>query len=113
MLGIDFISYSEQVDTSTPMGKAMFTMISAMAEFERSLIQERVCAGLKHAIKRGVKLGRPRVGFDVNKALRLKDEGWSWAELARTLKVSSSTLRRVLYPLLKNHGTEMARILAQ
>ena len=76
MLGIDFISYSEQVDTSTPMGKAMFTMISAMAEFERSLIQERVCAGLKHAIKRGVKLGRPRVGFDVNKALRLKDEGF-------------------------------------
>lgn len=101
-LGIDFISYSEQVDTSTPMGKAMFTIVSAIAEFERSLIKERVCAGLQLAKKRGVKLGRPRVGFDINKAIKLKAEGCSWAELAKALKISSSTLKRTLYPLLKN-----------
>ncbi len=104
-LGIDFISFSEQVDTSTPMGKAMFTMIGAIAEFERSLIAERVSAGIAHARERGVRIGRPRTGFDVNRALTLKSEGWSWAEMAKALKVSSSTLRRTVYPLLKNHGT--------
>lgn len=105
-LGVDFISFSEQVDTSTPMGKAMFTMISAIAEFERSLIAERVSAGLARARERGVRIGRPRAGFDVNRALKMKAEGQSWAELAKALKVSSSTLRRTIYPLLKTHGTE-------
>lgn len=112
-LDIDFISFSEQVDTSTPMGKAMFTMISAIAEFERSLIAERVSAGLARARERGVRIGRPRAGFDVNRALILKSEGRSWAELAKSLKVSSSTLRRTIYPLLKNHGTGHPAIPAQ
>ena len=112
-LRINFISYSEQVDTSTPMGKAMFTMISAIAEFERSLIAERVSAGLVRARERGVRLGRPRAGFDVNKALELKAHGHSWSQLAKTLKVSSSTLRRTLYPLLKNHGTGEGLLPAQ
>ena len=44
-LGVDFISITEQIDTSSPMGKAMFTVISAIAEFERSLISERVRSG--------------------------------------------------------------------
>ncbi len=101
-LGVDFISYSEQIDTSLPMGKAMFMMISAMAEFERSLIRERVCAGLNRARERGVRLGRPRKGFDVHTALCLKREGHSWSELSKVMKVSSATLRRTLYPLLKN-----------
>lgn len=113
MLGVDFISFSEQIDTSTPMGMAMFTVIGAIAEFERSLIKERVSAGLKLARERGVKLGRPRAGFDFNKALLLKSEGWSWAELAKSLNVSSSTIRRGIYPLLKNHGTGSAVIPAQ
>lgn len=112
-LGVDFISYSEQIDTSTPMGKAMFTMISAVAEFERSLIAERVSAGLARAKERGVRLGRPRVGFDVNRAMTLKAQGRSWSELAASLKVSSSTIRRTLYPLFKNHGTGDAAIPAQ
>ncbi len=112
-MGIDFISFSEQIDTSTPMGKAMFTMISAIAEFERSLIAERVSAGLIRAKERGVKLGRPRVGFDVNKAFKLRAEGCSWSELSKALRVSSSTLRRTLYPLFKNHGTGEPVIPAQ
>ncbi len=112
-LGVDFISYSEQIDTGSPMGKAMFTMISAIAEFERSLINERVRAGLHRARENGVILGRPCKGFDVNAALRLKRQGSSWNEMARALKVSSSTLRRTLYPLIKNHGTENAPVLAQ
>jgi DNA invertase Pin-like site-specific DNA recombinase len=112
-LGIDFISYSEQIDTASPMGKAMFTMISAIAEFERSLITERVRAGLQRARDKGVALGRPRKGFDVSAALSLRKQGTSWNHMARILKVSSSTLRRALYPLLKNHGAQDAPVPAQ
>jgi len=69
-LGIRFISVSDQVDTNSPMGKAMFTLIGAMAELESSLISERVKAGMQEATDafglpaaakaRGKKLGRPR-----------------------------------------------------
>ena len=58
-LGIRFISVQDQVDTKTPMGKAMFTIIGAMAELESSLIGERVKAGMAVAKARGKKPGRP------------------------------------------------------
>lgn len=58
-LGIAFISYGENIDTGTPMGKAMFVIISAMAELERSVIRERVVSGLRNARQKGKKLGRP------------------------------------------------------
>lgn len=58
-LGIRFISVQDQVDTKSPMGKAMFTIIGAMAEFESSLISERVKAGMAAAKARGKKPGRP------------------------------------------------------
>ena len=59
-LGIRFISVQDQIDTSSPMGKAMFTLIGAMAELESSLISERVQAGMNAARSRGKTLGRPR-----------------------------------------------------
>ena len=59
-LGIDFVSLSEQVDTSTPTGKMVFTVLGAVAELERSLITERVRAGLRNAKAKGRRLGRPR-----------------------------------------------------
>ena len=58
-LGIDFVSFSEQVDTSTPAGHLVFTVLGAVAELERSLIGERVRAGLRNAAAKGVRLGRP------------------------------------------------------
>ena len=58
-LGIEFVSLSEQVDTSTPTGKMVFTVLGAVAELERSLIGERVRAGLRNARAHGKKLGRP------------------------------------------------------
>lgn len=112
-LQVDFISYSENIDTSTPMGKAMFTMVSAMAEFERSLIQERVVAGLNKAKADGVRLGRPKVGFDVNRAVELKLAGFTWARLANEMEVSSSTLRRLIPPLLKNHQNTTPKIIGK
>jgi len=59
-LGIRFVSIQDQIDTTSPMGKAMFTLIGAMAELESSLISERVSAGMRAAQARGKHLGRPR-----------------------------------------------------
>jgi DNA invertase Pin-like site-specific DNA recombinase len=59
-LGIRVVSIRDRIDTTSPMGKAMFTLIGAMAELESSLISERVTAGMKAAKARGKHLGRPR-----------------------------------------------------
>ena len=58
-LRIRFMSVQDQVDTASPMGKPMFTIIGAMAELESSLISERVKAGMVAAKARGKRLGRP------------------------------------------------------
>jgi len=58
-LGIDFVSFSEQMDTSTPAGKMVFTVLGAVAELERSLIVERVKAGMRNARAKGRRIGRP------------------------------------------------------
>ena len=60
-LGIQFVSLRDNLDLTTPSGRLMFHVIGAMAEFERSLIQERVCAGLRNARAKGRILGRPRL----------------------------------------------------
>ena len=60
-LGIEFVSLTEGVDTSTPAGKMVFTVLGAVAELERSLIRERVRAGLRNAKAKGKLVGRPRV----------------------------------------------------
>ena len=65
-LGLTFISLHDNLDLSTPSGRLMFQIIGAMAEFERSLIQERVRAGLRNARAKGKKFGRPRAQIDVS-----------------------------------------------
>ena len=95
-LGVDFISLREQVDTSTPMGKAMFTIIAAVAQLERDIIRERVIAGVRRAQAAGKHCGRPRVEFDLRPALALLREGRSLKEAARSLQVNRNTLRRRL-----------------
>jgi putative DNA-invertase from lambdoid prophage Rac len=98
VLGIDFISHQEALDTSTPMGKAMFTIVAAMAELERSIIRERVIAGVEHARRNGTKtgqpVGRPKAVFNRHEAIRLRNEGLSWREIARKLRVGGATVRR-------------------
>ncbi len=98
---IDFISINEGIDTSTSVGRMVFTFLGGIAEFERAIIKERVKAGIERAKGQGVKMGRPRAGFDVNEALKLKKEGLSWAQLSKKIGVSSATLRRILPTLLK------------
>ncbi|MDP6780051.1 MAG: recombinase family protein [Candidatus Latescibacteria bacterium] len=92
-LGVDFVSLTEQIDTSSPMGKAMFTIISAIAEFERSLISERVKAGIAKARAQGRPHGRPRVGQDTVRQIRtLRGKGMSLRAIAKRLSVSKSTV---------------------
>jgi DNA invertase Pin-like site-specific DNA recombinase len=99
-LGVDFISYQEALDSSTPMGKAMFTIIAAMAELERSVIRERVVAGLEYARERGTRsgkaIGRPKAVFRRDQVAALRSQGLSWRRVARSLGVGEGTVRRVL-----------------
>lgn len=101
-LGIEFVSLSEQVDTSTPMGKMVFTVLGAVAELERSLIVERVKAGLRNARSKGTKLGRPRAVVDASRIADLRDAGRSWSEICREVKLTKGTAQRAFYSLPKN-----------
>lgn len=98
-LGVGFVSHQEALDTSTPMGKAMFTIIAAMAELERNVIRERVIAGLDYAREHGTKsgrgLGRPRVVFDRDAVRTMRDaQGLSWRQIAAKLGVGVGSVRR-------------------
>ena len=90
-LGIDFVSYQENIDTSSPLGGAIFTIISAVAQLERDIIAERVKAGLRRARNRGKKLGRPRVHVDLEQVGALYAQGCSTRAIARKLGLKKST----------------------
>jgi len=107
-IGIDFISFSENIDTSTPMGKCMFTIISAFSSMEREIIKERVCAGLDAARAKGVQLGRPRKGIDVGKVLELKRKGLGVRRIAKQVGVSYATVHRVLQAVTNTSDSEPA-----
>jgi len=94
-LGIDFVSLSESVDTSTPMGKMIFTVLSAVAELERNLIRERIAMGLDRARKQKKTLGRPRRIFDRSKAVALHRQGKSLRAIATGLGIGKDTVRAV------------------
>jgi len=91
-LGIAFVSLQDAVDLSTPQGRLMFGIISAMAEFERSMIQTRVRSGMANARSKGKHCGRPAVTVDVAQIASLRDSGHSVRDIARTLGVSIGTV---------------------
>ena len=95
-LGIDFVSYQENIDTSSPLGSAIFTIISAVAQLERDIIAERVKAGLRRAKQNGKKLGRPRGTVDVEEVQRLRSEGLSLRKIGKQLGVSRTTVGQIL-----------------
>jgi len=101
-LGVQFVSLSEQVDTSTPMGKMVFTVLGAVAELERNLIVERVRAGLRRARSKGIKLGRPRKVVNTNRILFLRATGTSWRKIAQEMKVSVGTVFSIAEAAGKN-----------
>ena len=91
-LGVQFVSLSEQVDTSTPTGKMVFTVLGAVAELERNLIVERVRAGLRHARAKGKRLGRPKKLVDAAQIISLRAAGNSWRTIAKRMGVSVGTV---------------------
>ena len=94
--GVDFCSTTQAIDTTTSYGKMVMTFLGAIAEFERDTIIERVNAGIARAREQGVILGRPRVGFDVGKALQLNSEGVGVRRIAKELGVSHGTVHNYL-----------------
>ena len=101
-LGIAFVSLSEQMDTTTPAGKMVFTVLGAVAELERSLTVERVRAGLRNARAKGKTLGRPRKIVDATKIAALRAQGRSWRDIAREVGTNTASARRAVLGCDKN-----------
>jgi DNA invertase Pin-like site-specific DNA recombinase len=93
-LSVDFVSLREAIDTSTPTGKMVFTILASVAELERSTIRERVMAGQRAAKRRGVIFGRPAVKVDTDCALKLRKQGLSWRDISAQVGVPKDTLIR-------------------
>ena len=95
-LGIDFVSYQENIDTSSPLGSAIFTIISAVAQLEKDIIAERVKMGLRRARENGKRLGRPTIRVDIEEILTLRQKGLSIRQIAQQLNLSVTTVARRL-----------------
>lgn len=93
---VTFISLKENMDTTTPTGRAMLQMMSVIAELERNLLAERVKEGIQASRKRGVKIGRPRVPQEkLNIAMRMyRSNDYSVKEILATNQISSGTFYR-------------------
>ena len=87
-LGIDFVSYDNNLDTSTPTGKLVFHVIGAVAEFEKDIIKERVKAGLENAKRKGKKLGRPGIGDSVIEEAKVLRAGEVFRTIGKELGIS-------------------------
>jgi len=96
-LRCDLYLHQQALDTSTPSGRAMFGMLSVFAEFERSIIRERVNAGLARARSKGVTLGRKPVKPSVEARIReLRATGMGILKIGRTVGVGTSVVQRVI-----------------
>ncbi len=95
-LGIDFISYQENIDTSSPLGEAIFTIISAMSKLERDIIAERVKGGLRKARANGKRLGRPKSEVDTDKIVEYRRQNKSIRQIASEMNLSRGTVERTL-----------------
>lgn len=94
--GVDFVSLSESIDTSTPMGKMVFTVLGAVAELERALIRERVQMGVDRARREGKRLGRPRKRVDAEEIARQVRSGKTTIKaIARESGIARSTVRAI------------------
>jgi len=106
-LGLQFISCSENIDTSSALGQALFTIMCEIAQFERDLIRERVSAGIRNARANGKKLGRPKSAVDQERILELKEQGQSLRQIAAQLGAGYGTVRaRLLTSPLSINGAQ-------
>jgi DNA invertase Pin-like site-specific DNA recombinase len=93
--GVDFVSYDNSLDTSTPTGKLVFQIVGAVAEFEKDIARERVIASLANARLKGKRLGRPPVSELVyDKARKMRSEGLSFRKIGKQLGLDEATIRK-------------------
>jgi DNA invertase Pin-like site-specific DNA recombinase len=96
-LGVDFISYTQDIDTTTAMGRLFFHIVGAFAEFEREQIVERVKAGLANARAKGVRLGRPEKDPTAARRIAtLRAKGWSLRRIAEKEGLSAPGVLKIL-----------------
>ena len=96
-LGVGFVSLTEALDLTTPVGRAMAGLLAVFAEFEREILRERVRAGLAHARQNGKKLGRPiTAGQHAEQVRKLHRAGISKSEIAHRLQIGRTSVRRIL-----------------
>jgi len=94
--GVDLYLDQQSIDTTTPAGKLMFQVCGAFAEFERSMIRQRIHAGLKRAVAQGTQLGRPKVDPAIEKRIQAQLRGGKgMRKIARELGVGTGTVQRV------------------
>jgi DNA invertase Pin-like site-specific DNA recombinase len=99
--GLDLYLHKQGLDTSTPSGRMMFQMLGVFSEFERSMIQERIRAGLARARSQGKRLGRPPLSEKIKaKVRRARAEGHSVRRIARDLGIGVASVQRVSCPLV-------------
>ncbi|MBH46586.1 MAG: hypothetical protein CME71_00285 [Halobacteriovorax sp.] len=94
-LNVDFVSLTENIDTKTPIGKAMFVIISAISALERDLIAERVRNGLKNAKAKGKQIGRPET-VPVDSIISLRAKGLTYRQIAEVLNVGHGSITRAM-----------------
>ncbi len=93
---VDFISVTQNIDSSTPEGKLFLRMIMILAEYERELTVSRVNAGIARAKREGKTLGRPKKDINYYKVLRLRNDGYSLRNVAKELNVSLGAVQRCI-----------------
>ena len=96
-LGVGFVSLTEALDLTTPAGRAMAALLAVFAAFEREILGERGRAGLAHARLNGKQLGRPATAaLHADKVRKLSRSGLSKSEIARSLNIGRTSVRRIL-----------------
>lgn len=96
-LGVGFVSITEALDFTTPLGKAMAGMLAVFAQFERDLLSERVKAGIAHARSKGQKHGRPlSVALKAEQVIFLHKQGFNISQIAKKTEMSRTSVRRIL-----------------
>ena len=105
-LGIEFISFREQLDTAGPLGRAVVVIIGAIAELERSLIVERVRAGMRRAKLEGRHIGRRPLNVDRAAVLRDRQRGLSLTQVAKVHTISRALVSKILRDARSDTGHE-------
>ena len=104
--GVDLYLDQQAIDTTTPMGKLVFQVTGAFAEFERSMIRQRVKAGLKRAVAQGKRLGRPKVDSALErKAQKQLRKGVGILKVAKALGLGTGTVQRIKHEMAVNPTT--------